>query len=80
MGKTAEVYFHNKKERRNKCQIISALLKDGYINEFVYFNLLKSKFKKSEVEGIEKVCRENLKKGYRKELDSSYIHGKITAE
>lgn len=68
--------FKQKKCRKTKSQIIYKLLQERYINEFVYFNLLKSKFTTSEIKEIDKICRENLKKGYRKELDRNYKYWK----
>jgi hypothetical protein len=61
---------HDKTKRRTKLQIITKLLKDGYIDEFVWWNLTNSKFKKSEIEEIYDVFRKHIKKNPEKKLDS----------
>ena len=55
----------NKKNDRKyvtKIQIISKFHKDKYIDDRVLWNLLGSRFKKSELEEIDKTFRKHYKK------------------
>ena len=49
------------KKHRTKFQIITELFKDGFINGRVYWNLLGSKFKKHEIEIIDRTARKYRK-------------------
>jgi hypothetical protein len=49
---------NNGKQRgKTKFQIITGLYKDGFIDERVWWNLIGSKFKKSEIEQIDKTFK-----------------------
>jgi len=49
------------RRKRTKFQIITGLYKDGFINGRVWWNLLGSKFKKSEIEQINETFRKYFK-------------------
>ncbi|MEW6558129.1 MAG: hypothetical protein AB1349_12400 [Elusimicrobiota bacterium] len=49
------------KKKLTKKRIIIKLLQDEYINERVWWNLMGSKFKKSEIEKIDKTFRKCYK-------------------
>lgn len=50
------------KKTKTKTQIITKLHKDKFIDDRVVWNLLGSKFKKSELEEIDKTFRQHFKK------------------